>query len=407
MQNSPKGFNPNPYPYHHILNLEIESLSNLGLGIGRDKGWVIQVPFCIPGERVRARIFRNHSNYSSADIIEVLEPSNERVMPKCSLFGICGGCQYQHMSYERQLLWKKQQVEESFARIGSINIKAKPTIASPATYGYRSKLTPHYGKKRTDMPLEIGFLKFGNRKALVDVETCPIATDAINEVLPSARDEISKRLKKKNKGGTLLLRDTLGGVVTDPKSLVEQKVDDLIFQFRAGEFFQNNPYLLPRLTKHVISSAKASGSNYLVDAYCGGGLFALSGAAHFNKVIGIEISREGFEGAQANAKLNQINNVEFLLGDASSIFNHLELTHRPASLIIDPPRKGCDPSFILQAITFAPDTIVYVSCDPATQARDAKSLILGGYEIIDVQPFDLFPQTRHIENVVTFRRCES
>ena len=184
----------------------------------------------------------------------------------------------------------------------------------------------------------------------------------------------------------------MGGVVTDPKSLVEQKVDDLIFQFRAGRIFPNNPYLLPRLTKHVISSAKASGSNYLVDAYCGGGLFALSGSAHFNKVIGIEISREGFE-EQVNAKLNQINNVEFLLGDASSIFSHLELTHRPASLIIDQER--CDPSFILQASILCSRHNRLCVSDLATQARDAKSLILGGFEIIDVQPFDLFSQTRH------------
>ena len=192
--------------------------------------------------------------------------------------------------------------------------------------------------------------------------------------------------------------------MTNPKEVVSEKVGELIFQFKAGEFFQNNPFILPKLVDYVIQQAKMDHSQLLVDAYCGGGLFSLSAARDFEKVLGIEISREGFEWARANASINRIENAEFYLGNASSIFSEIENKSENCSLIVDPPRRGCDEDFLKQAIAFNPNKIIYVSCDPATQARDAKILVQGGYKITEVQPFDLFPQTRHVENIVTFIR---
>ena len=136
----------------------------------------------------------------------------------------------------------------------------------------------------------------------------------------------------------------------------------------------------------------------------GGGLFSLSAAKYFTQVYGIEISREGFEWARANALINRIENAEFFLGNASSIFDEIRKDDKEYSLVIDPPRKGCDENFLMQTLSFKPKRIIYVSCDPATQARDAKILVDGGYQITEVQPFDLFPQTRHVENIVTFAR---
>jgi len=135
------------------------------------------------------------------------------------------------------------------------------------------------------------------------------------------------------------------------------------------------------------------------------GTVGLSAAAHLEKVVGIEISREGFEGARTNAQINKIQNADFFLGDAASIFNEIKSFSGSAALVIDPPRRGCDPDFLRQAIEFSPQRIVYVSCDPATQARDAKILLGAGYQAVVAQPFDLFPQTRHVENVLTFMRC--
>ena len=399
----PKGFNEHPYPYHHELILDVENVTNLGFGIARDNGWVIQIAFVLPGERVKVRIFRNHKNYSEADCIEVIEKSTDRVDPQCSLFGTCGGCQYQSVEYATQLKWKRNQVVDNFERISGLQVDVLPVVPSPKQYGYRSKLTPHYEKARSSDSRKIGFLKYGSRKVVIDVPSCPIATDEINEKLPAAREELRQTLKKK-KGGTLLLRHTLEGVVTDPKKVVSEKVGELIFQFKAGEFFQNNPFILPSLVDYVVEQAKTGTSSLLVDAYCGGGLFSLSAAKHFKKVVGIEISREGFEWARANASINRIENAEFFLGNASSIFDELESQDEDFSLVIDPPRRGCDQDFLEQALAFKPNKIIYVSCDPATQARDAKILVDGGYKITEVQPFDLFPQTRHVENIVTFIR---
>ena len=159
MNSTPKGFKPDPYPYHHIMDLNIESLTNLGLGLGRDNGWVIQVPFVLPGEKIRARIYRNHKNYSSADCLSLLESSPQRVDPLCELFGECGGCQYQHLNYESQLKWKQKQVEDAFKRIGGVAFDVNETISSPKQYKYRSKLTPHFEKPNTKHPFKVGFLK--------------------------------------------------------------------------------------------------------------------------------------------------------------------------------------------------------------------------------------------------------
>ena len=403
MNRVPKGFIAEPYPYHHELELLISDVTNLGVGIGRDKEWVIQVPYCWPGEKVRVRIFRNHSNYSQADLIEVITPSDDRMDPVCKLHGVCGGCQYQGARYETQLQWKHKQVENSLVRLGNLSVPVKSVIPSPKAFGYRSKLTPHYQGGRQGDDLTIGFLRNGSRRALVDVSHCPIATDAINDALPEARETLRKAPKRK-KGGTLLLRHVIEGVVTDHKQLVSEKVGDLIFHFRAGEFFQNNPYILPQLVEYVVTQANADQNSLLVDAYCGGGLFGLSAASRFQQVVGIEISREGFEGARTNAKLNRIENAQFFLGDASSIFQEVKEYSGSAALVIDPPRRGCDPDFLKQAIDFSPNTIVYVSCEPATQARDTQVLIEAGYRAIEAQPFDLFPQTRHVENVLTLVR---
>ena len=280
----PKGFNEHPYPYHHELILDVENVTNLGFGIARDNGWVIQIAFVLPGERVKVRIFRNHKNYSEADCIEVIEKSTDRVDPQCSLFGTCGGCQYQSVEYATQLKWKRNQVVDNFERISGLQVDVLPVVPSPKQYGYRSKLTPHYEKARSSDPRKIGFLKYGSRKVVIDVPSCPIATDEINEKLPAAREELHQTLKKK-KGGTLLLRHTLEGVVTDPKKVVSEKVGELIFQFKAGEFFQNNPFILPLLVDYVVEQAKTGTSSLLVDAYCGGGLFSLSAAKHFKKVV--------------------------------------------------------------------------------------------------------------------------
>jgi 23S rRNA (uracil-5-)-methyltransferase RumA len=180
------------------------------------------------------------------------------------------------------------------------------------------------------------------------------------------------------------------------------------FLLLPGDFFQVNPFILPALVTYVIDEASEGGSQHLVDAYCGSGLFSLSAAAHFSSVVGIEVSPSAVMAAQKNALTNGIHNVEFICGKVEALFVGVKdaqtVMASETTVIIDPSRKGCDISFLDQLIEFSPRKIVYVSCNPATQATDALVLTTNGYVISRVTPFDMFPQTKHIENVLTFEK---
>ncbi|WP_345781747.1 class I SAM-dependent RNA methyltransferase [Synoicihabitans lomoniglobus] len=423
-QKQPRDF---PFPYHAEIELEITTLTNRGIGLGRvplpretsslstspepesSGAWVVMVPFCLPGERVRARVFRNQKNFSEADLVEVLTASPERIAPPCEFFGRCGGCQYQHFTYDGQLAWKRQQVVELLQHMADIEHPVNPVIGSPEQFGYRSKITPHFqlprdGQSAEDLP--IGFLRQGTRFDIVDVPRCLIATDAINERLHTIRPEVRAKVAAGGykKGATLLLRDASGTVTTDYDTVVTETVGDLQLHFLARDFFQNNPFILPAFTGYVREQAAASGARHLVDAYCGSGLFALTAASAFEQVQGIEISESSVRFATENAAANDITNATFQAGDASAIFAGLTFPADDTVIIIDPPRKGCDEVFLNQLFDYGPKAVIYVSCDPATQMRDLVHFKTAGYTLTDVQPFDLFPQTRHLECVVTLRR---
>lgn len=421
-----KQFNDQPFAYHAEIELEITTLTNLGSGLGRvmletapatgselppsPGGWVVMVPFTLPGERVRARVFRNHKNFSEADLVKVLTPSPDRVAPRCPLFGRCGGCQYQHLAYASQLEWKRRQVAELLEHMAGIpGFPVAPVVASPREYHYRSKITPHFHAPRdgaAQPPVPIGFLRQGTRFDIVDVPHCPIATEAINTRLGAVREAIHAKQQTYVRGATLLLREATGEVTTDYDAIITETVGDLKLHFLARDFFQNNPFILPAFTRYVREQAAASGARCLVDAYCGSGLFALTAASAFEHVAGIEISESSVRFARENAAANRITNATFTAGDAGAIFASLDarFTASDTAVIIDPPRKGCDESFLTQLFTFGPRAVVYVSCDPATQMRDLCHFLNAGYTLTAAQPFDLFPQTRHLECVLTLER---
>lgn len=266
----PAKFRPYPFSYHQELTVTIESLTNLGFGIARvdldedgaldyDENpgkWVVFVPNVIPGEIVKARIYRNYASYSDADLIEVLKPSGDRVEPKCSLSSVCGGCQYQHININRQRKMKRDQVQELFERNGELDKESFPevldTLGTDDIWNYRSKITPHYEaplkKRRRNQEVfnnvtcqirEIGFKEKASRR-LVDVPYCHIATEAINDHLTQVREDIRQdalegRLRRPSKGATLLLRDSDGKVETDNNVYVNTTVKDLVFKFKAGK----------------------------------------------------------------------------------------------------------------------------------------------------------------------------
>jgi tRNA/tmRNA/rRNA uracil-C5-methylase (TrmA/RlmC/RlmD family) len=414
-----KKYNDKPFAYHQELELTVATLTNHGIGLGRvdieggDAGrkWVVMVAFALPGERVRVRVFRNHANYSEADLVGVLEASPHRIEPKCTLFGRCGGCQYQNLEYAEQLSWKRRQVAELVEHMAGLTFEVSPVIGSPRPFGYRSKITPHFGTPAEGRELAIGFLRQGTRFDIVDVPRCEIATEAINSRLTEARARIRAEASAGafERGSTLLLRDAGGVVTSSHEDRVTEEVplgpgETLRLSFLARDFFQNNPFILPSFALYVRDQAKASGARFLVDAYCGSGLFALASARSFERVAGVEVSETSVVFAKENATSNGITNATFLAGDASAIFAKLQFAGPETVVVIDPPRKGCDELFLRQLFAFAPRAVVYVSCDPATQMRDLKGFLAEGYRVTAVQPFDLFPQTRHLECVITLAR---
>ena len=479
----PTKFKPYPFPYHTELIVRIESLTNLGFGIARveliddddneqrkeeeddsgkhenneghyevattneEKKWVIFVPNVIPDELVKVRIYRNFASYSDADLLQIIEPSLDRIQPTCSLATVCGGCQYQHISIAKQRQMKTLQVQELFERLGGLSPKDFPTvldtIGTDEIYGYRSKITPHYDAplKKKSQPREctigpIGFKEKASHR-IVDVPYCHIATSTINHALRTIRDNAREQarlglLKKPTKGATLLLRDSNngGGVVeTNHTAYVNTTVNDLTFRFQAGNFFQNNPYMLPIMVDLVVNAAtrvsRATGRTmtHLIDCYCGSGLFCIASSSKFDVCVGIEVNEKAIEEARDNALSNGIHNCDFVAASAEAIFmskepvriagdgggggGELLVADFPRDrtvVVLDPPRKGCSEEFMAQLNDFWPVRVVYMSCDPSTQARDAKLLLSYGYEIVSIQPFDLFPQTRHIECLAVFEK---
>ncbi|EIM21007.1 S-adenosyl-L-methionine-dependent methyltransferase [Wallemia mellicola CBS 633.66] len=436
------------YDFGTELELEISQMSSSGdgLAITECKSWVVAVPFCLPGERILARVYRNSYCHSYADLVKVLDKrdswrDDEQI--KCRYFGSCSGCQYQMIPYERQLLLKQRVVEKAYERFSHLAPELipsiLPTIASPKQYNYRTKITPHFQaapkNAGDDYDAKIGFDMKG-RRSTIDIEECPIATETLNVGMKPARANVKATIKNYKRGATLLLRDSMvrpadaasatsvdippvdlstikpdeRTCITDHKQITREIVGDKLFEFTAGSFFQNNSSILVPLTQYVLEALpeKKKDPMYLVDTYCGAGLFSICLQERFDKVAGIEISEQSISYAKHNVKLNGLDDskISFRVGRSEAIFDVVkDFPAENTSVIIDPPRKGCDEPFISQLKQFRPHRVVYVSCNVHTQARDVGMLCGedGPYSIESLRGFDLFPQTSHVEGVAVLK----
>ena len=366
------------------LTVTIHDIAFGGEGVARVDDFVIFVPFVLVGEEVEVELIEVKKRFARARLLKVLKPAPERVAPKCRYFGECGGCQYQHIDYPAQLRLKHKQITDLFQRIGGFAAAViDPVVPCPQPYGYRNRIMIRSQWNKVKQGLEIGFIRAENRW-VVDIEECAIAEPALNEQIKHVR------ANPPPKGGIkVVLRVAPEG-----------------WQVPRDSFFQNNFFLLPKLVETVRERLRDSGARHLVDAYCGVGFFGIELGDLVDSFVGVELDIPAIKAARLNAAARQRTNGEFLTGRAEEVLPSLLAKFSPdlTSVIIDPPRTGCPPESLELLRRVRPKQIIYVSCHPATLARDLNALCAGAvYELVKVVPLDMFPQTQHVECVADLR----
>ncbi len=366
------------------LNVTIDDLAFGGEGVARVDDFVVFVPFVLPGEEVTVEITEVRKRFARGRLLDVRTPSPERVAPVCRYFGDCGGCQYQHIAYATQLRFKQKQIADLFHRVGGLeHAIVDPVIPCPQPYEYRNRIMVRSQWDKFKQGLNIGFIRADNR-LVVDVEECRIAEPALNKEL------LQVRAHPPPKGGIkVVLRVSPEG-----------------WEVPRDSFFQNNYHLLPRLVESVRMKLRQGGSRFLLDIYCGVGFFSLELADLVDSYVGVELDKMAVTAARRNAVTRQRSNGEFVLGRAEDCLPALTLRFPSAqtTILLDPPRTGCLKESLELLRTVRARQILYVSCHPATLARDIEMLCADGiYQLERVTPLDMFPQTQHVECVADLR----
>ena len=367
------------------ITLSIHDLAFGGEGVGRVDEFVVFVPFVLTDETVAVEITEVKKNFARAKLVHVLTPSPERVTPECRYFGACGGCQYQHINYAAQLRFKHKQIADLFERVGKISPETvAPVIPCPAPYGYRNRIMIRSQWNGPAKKLVVGFIGLNN-KFVEDITECKIAEPALNEQITEVRANPPPK----------------GGIK------VVLRVQPEGWEVPKDSFFQNNFFLLPKLVETVRNFLTASGARHLIDLYCGVGFFGIEAAGVLDSFVGVEYDQLAIVAARENAASRNINNGEFVAAKVEEILPLLlkKFTPEKTAVILDPPRKGCWPETLALLREMRPAQVIYVSCHPATMARDLNILCAEGvFELARVQPLDMFPQTQHVECVADLRR---
>ena len=366
------------------LSLRISDLAFGGEGVARWEDFVVFVPFVAVGELVEAEITELKKRYARARLLRVLEPSPERVEPGCRYFGACGGCQYQHLAYSAQLRLKHKQIGDLFERLGHFDRRlVAPVIPCPQPYGYRNRIMVRSQWDKFKQGLNIGFIRADSR-LVVDVEECRLAEPALNEQLKYVRAHPPPKGVLK-----VALRSSPPGWEVPPDS-----------------FFQNNSFLLPKLVEVARDALREAQTRHLLDIYCGVGFFSVELAPLVESFVGVELDHMAIQAARRNAAARARTNGEFIAGTAEEQLPAI-LSRFPApatTVLLDPPRKGCQPETLQMLRRVQPAQIIYISCHPATMARDLNILCAqGAFELAQVRPLDMFPHTQHVECVGDLR----
>jgi len=411
-----------------MVTLELTHMAHGGPAMGRYQGKVFFVPYALPGETVSVEVETSKKGWARARLREVIEPSPDRTAPACPHFGpdACGGCQWQHIHYPAQLQYKAHVVRDQLARLGGLSdAPVRPARAVGEPWGYRNHVQLHAS------PYGLGYVSADGER-VEPIQTCPIMHPLIAELFDELDIEIEnlERLSLRagnNTGHQLVVFETADDepfelVVDRPVSCalvlgdgtsVTLVGNDYLFERVAGyqyrvsarSFFQVNTGGAEALLETVADYLSLRPHQTLLDLYSGVGLFSIALAPHVAQVIAVEAEPTAAADAHFNLGVAELDNVQVINHQVAHVLNTLhESIH---SVILDPPRSGCGSDVIQQLVSLRPERLVYVACDPATLARDARILAEGGYALIEVQPLDLFPQTFHVESVALFVRDTS
>ncbi len=355
-----------------------------GEGVGRYDGFVVFVAYVITGETVEVEITEIHKQFARAKLLKVIDASEERTSPVCSYYGECGGCQYQHITYEQQLKIKHKQVSDLFERIGGQSKDVVvPVAPCPSPYHYRNRIMVRTQYNRDTKAMNVGFLKHQSR-LVVDVPECAIAEPELNVALQEVRTDPPRK----------------NGIKFNLRIFPEK------WELPRDSFFQVNFHQLPTMVNAVADLLRDAGTKYLIDAYCGVGFFSLSLADKVESYVGVEVDHRAILSARKNAETMGRDNGTFIQAPTEDVIDELVEKFQPSqtTIILDPPRKGCHASILDVLKRNRPKQIIYVSCHPATLSRDVKALCSNDlFRVNKVAPLDMFPQTQHVECVTDIR----
>jgi len=405
-----------------VVTLTLTAHTYGGDALGRlPDGRAAFVPLALPGETVRAEIVDERRGYSRLRLREVIEPAPQRIAPRCIHFGVCGGCHYQHLDYSDQLAVKTALMRDQLTRIAGLeNPPVQPIVASPQAYSYRNHVQFHL-----DPQGKLGYHRLRSETVL-PIQECHLPEAPLNQVWPQldfeampeidriglrlgAGDEVQLILESRSPDLPELSIEELplsaahispaGTLVLAGSPAVVMEVLGRPFQVSAGAFFQVNTAQAEAMVRHLLETlpryAALGPQAVLLDVYCGVGLFSAFLAPQVGRLIGVEASPAACEDFALN--LDEFDHVELYEAPAEMVLPGLAV--QPQAVVVDPPRDGLDRRALDGLLRLAAPTLVYISCDPATLARDVKRLAAGGYRLVQVTPFDLFPQTYHIESI--------
>lgn len=445
-----------PVKKNDYIDVEFEDLTHDGAGVAKVEGYPLFVPNGLPKEKAKIKVIKLNKGYGFGKIVEIYGESPYRVDPACPIYKECGGCQLQHLSYEGQLKAKEKQVRDVLERIGKLeNVKVHPVLGMENPWRYRNKAQVPVGEQEGGL---IGGFYQQRSHQIINMKECIIQQEKNDEVVQTvinicSRYGVRAYDESRAKGDLRHIMARYGLVtgevmvvlitrtndllhknkiieeivsrIPGVKSIVQNVnpkktnvifgdetkvlwgeeviydfIGDIKFAISARSFYQVNPEQTKALYEKALEYAELSGTENVIDAYCGIGTISLFLAQKAKKVFGVEIVPEAIEDAKRNAQLNGISNADFAVGEAEVVIPKWYEEGNVADVfVVDPPRKGCDEALLQTIIDMKPKKVVYVSCNPGTLARDLRILEDGGYKTVEVQPVDMFPQTMHVETV--------